>query len=64
MKPKEGEVTSRPWHWPINYQVCIISVQVFIESDKSCGRFILSYFANPLPFRGSIFQAVAIECTC
>ena len=22
MKPKEGEVTSRPWHWPIDYQVC------------------------------------------
>jgi hypothetical protein len=21
MKPKEGEVTSKPWHWPINYQV-------------------------------------------
>ena len=19
MKPKEGEVTSKPWHWPINY---------------------------------------------
>ena len=23
MKPKEGEVTSRPWHWPIDYQVCM-----------------------------------------
>ena len=21
MKPKEGEITSRPWHWPINLQV-------------------------------------------
>ena len=20
LKPKEGEVTSRPWHWPINYR--------------------------------------------
>ncbi|XP_064403207.1 protein O-mannosyl-transferase 2-like isoform X2 [Halichondria panicea] len=20
MKPKEGEITSQPWHWPINYQ--------------------------------------------
>jgi hypothetical protein len=21
LKPKEGEVTSRPWQWPINYKV-------------------------------------------
>ena len=21
LKPKEGEVTSRPWQWPIDYQV-------------------------------------------
>ena len=21
LKPKEGEVTSRPWQWPINYRV-------------------------------------------
>lgn len=23
LKPKEGEVTSRPWQWPINYRVSI-----------------------------------------
>lgn len=22
LKPKEGEVTSKPWQWPINYKVC------------------------------------------
>jgi len=21
LKPKEGEVTSKPWQWPINYKV-------------------------------------------
>lgn len=21
LKPKEGEITSRPWQWPINYKV-------------------------------------------
>lgn len=21
LKPKENEFTSKPWHWPINYQV-------------------------------------------
>lgn len=26
LKPKEGEVTSRPWQWPINYRV---SMQFF-----------------------------------
>lgn len=24
LKPKEGEVTSRPWQWPINYRVKFI----------------------------------------
>lgn len=24
LKPKEGEVTSRPWQWPINYRVSFI----------------------------------------
>lgn len=23
LKPKEGEVTSRPWQWPINYRVSV-----------------------------------------
>lgn len=26
LKPKEGEVTSRPWQWPINYRVSGICV--------------------------------------
>lgn len=28
LKPKEGEITSRPWQWPINYRVSL------------CGAFI------------------------
>lgn len=24
LKPKEGEITSRPWQWPINFRVIII----------------------------------------
>lgn len=24
LKPKEGEITSRPWQWPINYKVILI----------------------------------------
>lgn len=23
LKPKEGEVTSKPWQWPINYKVLL-----------------------------------------
>lgn len=23
LKPKEGEITSRPWQWPINYKVSV-----------------------------------------
>lgn len=25
LKPKEGEITSQPWQWPINIKVCILS---------------------------------------
>jgi dolichyl-phosphate-mannose-protein mannosyltransferase len=25
LKPKEGEVTSRPWQWPINYRVMYVN---------------------------------------
>jgi len=28
LKPKEGEVTSKPWQWPINYKV----ISYFINS--------------------------------
>lgn len=29
LKPKEGEDTSKPWMWPINYRV---------NSNKSCNK--------------------------
>lgn len=28
LKPKEGEITSRPWQWPINYRVKYISLNL------------------------------------
>ena len=30
LKPKEGEVTSRPWQWPLNYRVNICTLLAFI----------------------------------
>jgi dolichyl-phosphate-mannose-protein mannosyltransferase len=32
LKPKEGEVTSRPWQWPINYRVIYNSFVHFVIS--------------------------------
>ena len=32
LKPKEGEITSRPWQWPINYKVSDAIHQVFYSS--------------------------------
>lgn len=32
LKPKEGEVTSRPWQWPINYRVSFSCAS--FRSDK------------------------------
>lgn len=28
LKPKEGEVTSRPWQWPLNYRVSVTAFYV------------------------------------
>jgi dolichyl-phosphate-mannose-protein mannosyltransferase len=42
MKPKEGEITSRPWHWPINLQG-----QVF-----SGGDYRVYLLGNPIVFWG------------
>lgn len=25
LKPKEGEITSKPWQWPINYKVRLLN---------------------------------------
>lgn len=46
LKPKEGEVTSRPWQWPINYRVSlkcmvtliVISTTGIIYFQKCVGR--------------------------
>lgn len=29
LKPKEGEITSRPWQWPINYKVSAVTFEAF-----------------------------------
>lgn len=30
LKPKDGEITSRPWQWPINYKVFCVTLYYFI----------------------------------
>lgn len=37
LKPKEGEITSRPWQWPINYKV-----------GKFCVKFIVANLSTPV----------------
>jgi dolichyl-phosphate-mannose-protein mannosyltransferase len=49
LKPKEGEVTSRPWHWPINFRG-----QVF-----SGGDYYIYLLGNPIVFWGVIAGIVA-----
>lgn len=29
LKPKEGEITSQPWQWPINFKVCAFEIMFF-----------------------------------
>jgi dolichyl-phosphate-mannose-protein mannosyltransferase len=33
LKPKEGEVTSQPWQWPINYRVSIPYYLLLIHTE-------------------------------
>lgn len=44
LKPKEGEDTSRPWQWPINYRVCA-RVNTLVYKTKTgtvtCGCYYL-----------------------
>ena len=43
LKPKEGEVTSRPWEWPINVRVCVILYySCILCSDCSLMSFLIS----------------------
>jgi dolichyl-phosphate-mannose-protein mannosyltransferase len=44
MKPKEGEITSQPWHWPINLQG-----QAFSGGDHR-----VYLLGNPVSFHGPI----------
>lgn len=47
LKPKEGEITSRPWQWPINYRV---------GSITKCKKFYISFL-----FAGSIFLRFSVQ---
>lgn len=58
LKPKEGEVTSRPWQWPINYKVktgqCFyrqFTEMKFLSS--STGAIFLRQFLQSVPVRKS-----------
>lgn len=33
LKPKEGEITSKPWQWPINYRVSK-NLFVVLQDDR------------------------------
>lgn len=48
LKPKEGEVTSRPWQWPINYRVSYLTA----NSRLSC---VTKHFQGQF-FSGSSFK--------
>ena len=59
LKPKEGEVTSRPWQWPINYRVgynCASKfhtefVKIFILKLSHCACVSQGQFFSGQPHR-------------
>lgn len=40
LKPKEGEVTSRPWQWPINYRVHFHIIEDNFSYTPSTSRWL------------------------
>lgn len=34
LKPKEGEVTSRPWQWPIDYRVSRRKLKISVAKSS------------------------------
>lgn len=34
MKPKEDEVVSKPWHWPILYKGTVMGI--YLDADPAC----------------------------
>lgn len=53
LKPKEGEVTSRPWQWPINYRVSVYPEPSLIMIDFFISSLIGSIFLGKLLSRVS-----------
>ena len=49
LKPKEGEITSRPWHWPLN-----LRGQVFSGREH-----FIYLLGNPIVF-WSVLVALAV----
>jgi hypothetical protein len=66
LKPKEGEVTSRPWQWPINYKVSFNSRNCFI-SAPFCFMISLLCILNAninfssLRTAGKVFRSFDVE---
>lgn len=60
LKPKEGEITSKPWQWPINYRVIqsirvfptlsisILNIHFISRSVLFCFRFLLFRPTGPI----------------
>lgn len=48
LKPKDNEMNSKPWHWPINYQVhyIIITQQIKFKSQMSDYSTVESRLSN------------------
>lgn len=53
LKPKEGEITSRPWQWPINYRV--------IQSERvaALNQPLLHVLSLPSHSQGQFFSGSA-----
>lgn len=56
LKPKEGEVTSRPWQWPINYRVSSSPLPSRRKAKEMRRFFCLHHIFSSLPIlAGAIF---------
>lgn len=49
LKPKEGEITSKPWQWPLNYRVTLFPILIIMP-----GHFWFNFKLYSFLFLGTV----------
>lgn len=54
LKPKEGEITSRPWQWPIDFRVSVYTWTMYYININT----------SPVFLQSKMYWCTQIKCVC